>query len=316
MAKALMRKDLTGKKFGLLTVRCVDEERTGNRKVFWICDCECGNTVSVQSTSLTRENGTKSCGCLKHRKGIVTNNTKIDMVGKKFGRLTVVKEVEHKKVGNRYKRQFSCDCDCGNKGILIIGESLRSGITTSCGCVYRETRGTMTKSYNEYDLDTYTYGVGYCQNGNKFFFDKEDYDKIKNYCWNYDGRYVQAHSLDGDKYSTAIIRLHRVILDICDREDINVDHINGVGYDCRKSNLRRATDEENARNTTRHYATIENPTGIYKSGEKYKVYILYDTFGNFNTFEEAFDFRKEKERELYGEFQWNPNAQKIVEERI
>lgn len=56
--------DLSGKKFGRLTVRCIDESRRGNKKIHYLCDCECGNKdVSVEYSNLT--SGTsKSCGCL------------------------------------------------------------------------------------------------------------------------------------------------------------------------------------------------------------------------------------------------------------
>lgn len=45
--KALMRKDLVGNRYGKLTVLKVDEERTGNGKVYWLCKCDCGNITSV-----------------------------------------------------------------------------------------------------------------------------------------------------------------------------------------------------------------------------------------------------------------------------
>lgn len=57
-------KDLTGCKFGMLTVReflRIDEEHGA----IWLCDCECGNTVEVSSRRLSSKN-TKSCGCLRH----------------------------------------------------------------------------------------------------------------------------------------------------------------------------------------------------------------------------------------------------------
>jgi ABC-type polar amino acid transport system ATPase subunit len=65
MAKALMRKDHTGERYGKLVVRCIDEERTRNGKVYWWCDCDCGDETSVQSTALSR---TKSCGCARNSK--------------------------------------------------------------------------------------------------------------------------------------------------------------------------------------------------------------------------------------------------------
>ena len=55
-------KDLTGQKFGRLTV--VGLADTNTRKTFWVCQCDCGNFKTVRSDSL--QNGRiKSCGCLK-----------------------------------------------------------------------------------------------------------------------------------------------------------------------------------------------------------------------------------------------------------
>lgn len=64
-----MRKklDLTGQRFGKLTVIEEDPKRDNQGNVKWICRCDCGNTVSVIGTSLTRGN-TRSCGCLRSEK--------------------------------------------------------------------------------------------------------------------------------------------------------------------------------------------------------------------------------------------------------
>lgn len=55
-------KDLTGSKFGRLTVIGIAD--TGTRKTYWVCQCDCGNTKTVRSDSL-QEGRIKSCGCLK-----------------------------------------------------------------------------------------------------------------------------------------------------------------------------------------------------------------------------------------------------------
>lgn len=237
-----------------------------------------------------------------------------DLTGKRFGRLTVIKEAGYKIIGKKKpkkKLQWECVCDCGNHHITL-GECLKSGTAQSCGCYYKDTRRNK-KSYNEYDLDTYTYGVGYCSNGEKFFFDKEDYNKIKDYCWNYDGKYVQAHRLYNDNFTTAIIRLHRLVMDIEDRENINVDHINHIRYDCRKSNLRRCTDEENARNKIECFCTIDNPVGIYLVNNKYNVTIMKKFIGSTDTLEDAIIMRQEYEKKLYGDFRYDPNSKRIIE---
>lgn len=54
-------KDLTGQKFGRLTVR--ELARIEKNHAIWLCDCECGNTKEVKSVYLLR-GSTKSCGCL------------------------------------------------------------------------------------------------------------------------------------------------------------------------------------------------------------------------------------------------------------
>lgn len=51
-------RDLTGRRFGLLTARFYDRRRR-----VWVCQCDCGGSCSVASTYLT--NGARSdCGCI------------------------------------------------------------------------------------------------------------------------------------------------------------------------------------------------------------------------------------------------------------
>lgn len=57
----------------------------------------------------------------------------IDLTGKKFGRLTVLKRVENRGVS----KCWSCQCDCGTIKTLRA-TSLVSGGTKSCGCLYNE----------------------------------------------------------------------------------------------------------------------------------------------------------------------------------
>lgn len=55
--------DLTGKRYGRL-VCLKDSGRDKNRKVLWLCKCDCGNKTVVPVGNLISGN-TKSCGCLK-----------------------------------------------------------------------------------------------------------------------------------------------------------------------------------------------------------------------------------------------------------
>ena len=59
-----IKEDLTGRKFGYLTVITRDISKIGlERGSFWICSCKCGNSKSIARHSLVNH-GTKSCGCL------------------------------------------------------------------------------------------------------------------------------------------------------------------------------------------------------------------------------------------------------------
>jgi hypothetical protein len=64
----------------------------------------------------------------------------------KFGRLTVLElHPKRRRYGSNVHPLWRCVCDCGS-GQLVLGESLRSGRTTSCGCWNRErVRGRFTK---------------------------------------------------------------------------------------------------------------------------------------------------------------------------
>lgn len=53
--------DLTGQRFGRLTVLEVSPKRA-RRELMWVCQCDCGNVVTVRGKCL-RKGETKSCGC-------------------------------------------------------------------------------------------------------------------------------------------------------------------------------------------------------------------------------------------------------------
>jgi len=66
-------KDLTGKRFGELTVKG-RASNIGGKKVRWVCECTCGS-VCVCSGSNLKSGNTKSCGCMRAsiNEGIIIN---------------------------------------------------------------------------------------------------------------------------------------------------------------------------------------------------------------------------------------------------
>lgn len=61
--------DKTGERFGKLTVVSLYSRASRNplKQIKWLCKCDCGNVVVVQSGNLATGN-TKSCGCLTEGK--------------------------------------------------------------------------------------------------------------------------------------------------------------------------------------------------------------------------------------------------------
>lgn len=59
--------------------------------------------------------------------------------GTRFGKLVIVAEVEkHMYPSGRTRRKFLCECDCGCR-VAVIVNNLKTGNTTSCGCIQRKT---------------------------------------------------------------------------------------------------------------------------------------------------------------------------------
>lgn len=65
-------------------------------------------------------------------------NNRLDLIGQRFGKLTVIEYAGTKtyKNGNKFS-QWLCQCDCGGKKVAL-GTNLKRGITQSCGCLVKE----------------------------------------------------------------------------------------------------------------------------------------------------------------------------------
>ena len=68
---------------------------------------------------------------------------KTPMIGKRFGRLTVVAETQSRKG----RAMWICRCDCGQL-TTVYGVNLRNGNTRSCGCLHKESLESVTKDIN------------------------------------------------------------------------------------------------------------------------------------------------------------------------
>ena len=72
---------------------------------------------------------------------------KVDLTGKRFGRLVVLEQAEyHIDKKGRKTKMWKCKCDCGNETIVRHG-GLQKGTTTSCGCFHKEIVGSLNRSH-------------------------------------------------------------------------------------------------------------------------------------------------------------------------
>ena len=300
-----MTKDITGQKFGMLTIvkQVPKPEDKKEETTYWECLCDCGGIVIRGKKTLMKgkkKGFNQSCGC----------EFKKDYTGKRYGRLVVIGRNPNDHIFPSGKKcpMWDCQCDCGGFKTTMQW-SLDNGDTTSCGCYNAEINGErgrkQLKKYNKYNLESADYGIGYTEKGDEFWFDKEDYDLIKDYCWNYNGDgYLSAVDATIKKH----IKFHRLVMNA--PEDLDVDHIvhpprKANKYDNRKSNLRIATNQEN---TFNHHLSIANTSGVTgvtwsKSHNKWQAYIGHNMkhihLGYFDDFEEAVKVRKEAEKKYF-----------------
>ena len=183
---------------------------------------------------------------------------KKDLTDRVFGRLTVIKQTEdYIQPNGKHLAMWLCKCQCGKENFPVLGCSLKIGSTQSCGCLAREKLELGRKKHlNKYDLSG-EYGVGWTSNtNNEFYFDLEDYDKIKDYYWyENDQGYVMTR-INGKK-----IRMHRLILNPPD--DLVVDHIFHNTLDNRKEFMRICTKQQNIFNSRIRKTNKSGKTGVF-----------------------------------------------------
>lgn len=117
-------KDLTGLKFGSLTVIEKTDKRLAGR-IVWKCQCDCGNIIEKSGKNLLNGH-TRHCPNCKAE----------DLSGKRFGLLVPLNRIFNHTEDN-IQVYWLCKCDCGNTTI-VTANHLKSGHTRSCGCLQKQ----------------------------------------------------------------------------------------------------------------------------------------------------------------------------------
>lgn len=236
-----------------------------------------------------------------------------DLTGRIFGELTVVsRAADYILPCGKKQTMWNCKCSCG-KDFVTRALQLKNGESKSCGHLQREIVSQLMqskRSYNTYDLSG-EYGIGIDNNEKQFYFDIEDYDKIKDYYWAINGNgYVESIDKNDNK-----IYLHRLVMHVLHEswQVVQVDHIHGekTRNDNRKSNLRIATRSQNNMNIGVRNNNTSGVTGVgfVKKRNKWRARIkIHDKeihLGEFDNFEDAVNARKDAERKYFGEFAYD-----------
>lgn len=221
-------------------------------------------------------------------------------------RLTVVRQTDDYIDSNgRHQARYLCRCNCGSdKSIVAFPRDIKDGSIKSCGCFTKDRLYKDKKKYNKYNLSG-EFGVGYCSNtGNEFYFDLEDYDKIKDYCWyeniDKDSGYCELRAYDVN--TKKIIHMHQLL------GFSNYDHIDRNPLNNQRINLRPANYKENNRNRNVFKNNTSGIMGVNWENKRnrWRARIYIDKhrleLGFFINKEDAIKARLGAEAKYYGEF--------------
>jgi hypothetical protein len=217
----------------------------------------------------------------------------IDLVGKRFGRLTVLRRSDSIKNQTRW----TCKCDCGSIKSLYATH-LAGGKTISCGCARRIDRSD--------ELPTSVKGAKWMPLGHKKFtlVDEDDYQKFSRHTWRVTSEGYAARGI-----VRGILYLHREIIKA--KKGPAVDHINRNKLDNRKINLRICSYGQNIQ---RRGKFKSNSTSKYKGvhwSEARKrwiaqIHIQYKNInlGRFKTEADAARAYDKRAVKAFGKYAW------------
>lgn len=170
----------------------------------------------------------------------------LNLVGQKFGRLTVIERAENDKKGNT---RWLCSCSCGGKTTVGVYHLTRGKIQ-SCGCIKKEMLSNRDNAHHKAGTRLYSIWAGIkerCFNSNH-----KNYDRYK-------GRGITMC----DEWKDDFMSFYNWAIKNGYKNGLTIERINNDG-NYSPANCRWATREEQANNTSRNHFIVFN-------GEKHTI---------------------------------------------
>ena len=183
----------------------------------------------------------------------------IDLTGRRFGRLTVIQRSENGKDG---RAKWLCVCDCGCSTI-VRGDRLRSGKTTSCGCLAIETRRNIHFTHGHSGTRVYNIWQG-----------------MKKRCYNPKNAHYNRYGGRGIAVCEEWLHNFQVFYNWAMangyRDDLSIDRIDN-DKDYSADNCRWVTCKENNNNTSSNKLICINGTTMTLKQWSEKKHVNYST---------------------------------------
>ena len=205
--------DLTGQTFGYWVV--LERAPNNNRgQGMWKCKCTACGKEKVVAGGHLRAGRSTNCGCVRMEKMRQANIKHEE--GKQYGFLKVERMAtqEEKPRQDNTGIYWVCTCTkCGRQNVIVKGDYLRNGDTTSCGCLVSKNESIiadMLKTLNINFKEQYTFRdlTSTGRNCDRLIFDFAVFntDKLL-YLIEYDGQqhFNKKHAWDEESFNTTHI---------------------------------------------------------------------------------------------------------------